>query len=67
MALYICNTPDGQMLVRAKTPVAAIQYAMGETGFTAEALSPDQLADWLAKGLAIKNAPEPLKRLHQAA
>ena len=58
MAVYVCDSPDGsRRLVRAKTPVAAIQYAMGADGFTAEAVNADQLADWLAKGLEIEAAP----------
>ena len=63
MAVYITNTPTGPRLVNAKTPVAALTFAMGNDGYTAEALSAPQLAAWLGKGLAIENAPVPVSRL----
>lgn len=62
MAVYITNTPTGPRLVTAKTPVLAISHAMGTDGYTAEALNATELADWLAKGLKIENAPEPVTR-----
>lgn len=62
MAVYITNTPTGPRLVTAKTPVLAISHAMGTDGYTAEALNATELADWLAKGLKIETAPEPVAR-----
>lgn len=62
MAVYITNTPTGPRLVTAKTPVQAIAYTMGTDGYTAEALNATQLAEWLAKGLKIETAPEPITR-----
>lgn len=67
MALYICNCPSGLRLVNAHTPVAALLHAMGQDGYTAEALSAPQLAQWVAKGLVIENAPEPMKRAAKTA
>lgn len=67
MAIYICTTPTGPHLVSAKTPIAALTHTMGEAGFTAEALNATQLAEWLAKGLKIETAPEPVTRTKHAA
>ncbi len=60
MAIYVCVTPTGPRLVSAKTPVAALTYAMGTDGYTAEALSTAELVAWQDKGLKVEHAPAPV-------
>jgi hypothetical protein len=60
--VYVVNTPSGVRLIKAATPIVAIQYAMGEAGYTAEACSGPVLAHWLEKGLVIEAAPVPVAR-----
>lgn len=66
MAVYICNTPSGPRLVKAKTPVVALVWAMGENGFTAESITATELTEWLEKGLKIEVAPETVTRAKAA-
>lgn len=55
MAIYLVKTPSGNRLVDAKTPSAAINFAVGKDSYSAEALSAPELAQWYGQGLRVEN------------
>lgn len=56
MAIYLVKTPSGNRLVDAKTPSAAINFAVGKDSYSAEALSAPELGKYFNDGMRIENA-----------
>lgn len=56
MAIYLVKTPSGNRLIEARTPSAAINFAVGKDSYTAEALSAPELGKCFNDGMRIENA-----------
>ena len=61
MACYLVRTPSGNRLIEARTPSAAVNFAVGRDGYTAESLNTSELAAWFKQGLQIETVPAPIK------
>ncbi len=61
MAYYLVKTPKGNRLIEAKTPAAAINFALDKKDYSAESLNASELAKQFKEGLALESALEPVK------
>lgn len=54
MAIYLVKTPQGERLIEARTPSAAINFAVKKDDYSAHVLNPTELASYVRQGLAIE-------------
>lgn len=61
MAVYLVKTPSGNRLIEARTPSAAVNFAVGKDGYSADSLNTSELASWFKQGLTIETVPVSVK------
>ena len=61
MAVYLVTTPSGNRLIEARTPSAAVNFAVSGDGYSAESLNTSELASYFKQGLSLESVPSEKK------
>lgn len=57
MAVYLVKTPNGERLIEARTPSAAINFTINKDDYSAQVLNPTELAAHIRQGLKLEGTP----------